>query len=140
MRQDLARWYAGFCGVFLLAQGISTLAARWIPAFDAAFPALLATTQMVAQHSLLHIGTALLGLAALYKGRRAPRVFAIGFGLFYLALGVAGMAGGSELCLGLKPFDHPFHILLGALGVLAFGFSRRADPPGAAHAIRARRR
>ncbi len=113
-------WYAVFSGVFLLLQGVSTLAARTIPAVDGAFPALLATTQMVAQHSVLHILTALSSFAAIIAGARAVRWFALGFGLFYTALGVTGWISGSQLCLGLKSFDHPFHIVLGALGVFAF--------------------
>lgn len=117
MCPDLPRWYAVFSGAFLMLQGVSTLAARWIPAVDQAFPQLLATTRMVPAHSLLHIASALVALLALRAGSSAVWWFTGGFGLFYLALGAAGWASGRELCLGLQAFDHPFHVLLGALGL-----------------------
>ncbi len=125
-----ARIYAWFCALFLLLQGASTLAARLVPAVDRAFPLLLATTRMVPKHSLLHIATAVLAFGALALGARAAWWFAALFGTFYAALGVigaSGLAGGGgaeELCgvtaaLGLQTFDHPFHVLLGLLGMVA---------------------
>ena len=128
----MTRAYAWFVGVLLLLQGASTLAFRLVPALDQAFPALLHHTQMLPAHSLLHIATALIALAALRWGdRRGVFRFALWFGLFYTALAVAGMATGQAFGLGLQPFDHPFHALLGALGVAAAGFDyrgRRARP------------
>lgn len=120
MRRSFSFWYTSLAGVFLLLQGTSTLAARLIPAIDQSFPALLATTQMVPSHSLLHIFTALLAFGALYSGKSLTRLFALCFGLFYLGLGVFGMASGLRLGLGLQAFDHPFHMLLGALGLAAY--------------------
>ena len=118
--------YAWFAGVFLMLQGTSTLAFRLIPALDEAFPALLKHTQMVPTHSLLHIATALIAFAVLrWCGRRGVFRFALWFGLFYSALAIAGMASGWTFGLGLQPFDHPFHALLGALGVAAAGFDYR---------------
>lgn len=131
-----ARTYAWFCALFLLLQGASTLAARLVPAVDRAFPLLLATTRMVPRHSLLHIATALLAFGALAWGARGAWWFAALFGTFYAALGAGGAIGAigasglpgggraEELCgvtaaLGLQAFDHPFHILLGLLGILA---------------------
>ena len=105
-----------------MAQGGSTLAALLVPAVDRAVPALLQETQMVTSHSLLHIVTGLLGLATLAFGGTAwPRRFAIGFGLFYVALGIAGERSGQPLGLGLKAFDHSFHAVLGGFGLLAAG-------------------
>ena len=113
-----ARIYAWFCALFLLLQGASTLAARLVPAVDRAFPLLLATTRM-----------AVLAFGALALGARAAWWFAALFGTFYAALGAigaSGLAGGGaeELCgvtaaLGLQTFDHPFHVLLGLLGMVA---------------------
>lgn len=125
MLQSVAHWYAAFCGVFLLLQGASTLAARWVPEVDKAVPALLETTRMVPAHSMLHVATALLALWALRAGAPACRWFAAGFGAFYLGLGVAGWATGRQLCLGLQSFDHPLHVLLGAMGLAAFALSPR---------------
>jgi hypothetical protein len=126
------RKYVGLAGAFLALQGTSTLAARLLPAVDDAFPALLAQTRMVPSHSLLHIATALAAWAVWRTAsQRAERGFAVGFGLGYIGLAMAGIVTGSELCLGLQPFDHPFHILLGGIGLLAAAIdSRRA----AAHA------
>lgn len=131
-----ARTYAWFCALFLLLQGASTLAARLFPAVDRAIPLLLASTRMVPRHSVLHIATALLAFAALAIGARGAWWFAVLFGSFYAALGAigaigaidaSGLPGGGraeDLCgvtaaLGLQAFDHPFHVLLGLLGILA---------------------
>lgn len=114
-----ARWYAWSCGVFLLLQGVSTLAARLIPQVDQAFPILLRATRMVPVHSVLHIATALLAFVAVARGATASWWFATLFGTFYAGLGLLGIAGGHTLGLGLQPFDHPFHILLGLFGIAA---------------------
>src|SRR5947207_1390489 len=107
------RGYALFCGVFLILQGASTLAARLVPTVDAAMPWLLRATRMMPVHSLLHIATGLLALAVLALGRGATWWFAAGFGAFYAALGLLGLATGHELGLHLQSFDHPLQILLG---------------------------
>ena len=112
-------WYAAFSGVFLLLQGASTLLARLVPAIDRAVPQLLAVTQMVPAHSVLHLATALLAIVAIRRGARATWWFALLFGLFYVGLGAVGIVTGRQLCLGLQPFDHPFHVLLGGLGLAA---------------------
>ena len=112
-----ARWYAWFCGVFLLLQGVSTLAARLSSRFDQAFPLLLRATRMMPVHSVLHIGTALLAFAALARGGAATWWFAALFGTFYAGLGLLGAASGHGFGLGLQPFDHPFHVGLGLAGI-----------------------
>jgi hypothetical protein len=123
------RAYALFCGVFLLLQGTSTLAARLFPAVDQAIPGLLATTHMRPVHSVLHIATALLAFAVVTLGQRATVGFAFVFGGFYTALGLFGWLSGFDfaaLGLHLQPFDHPFHVLLGGLGLVAVAWARRA--------------
>ncbi len=114
-----ARAYAWFCGAFLFAQGTTTLAARLFPRFDRMVPALLETTRMMPVHSVLHITTALLAFLAIFLGKRATWWFALGFGSFYAGLALLGFASGRALGLGLQPFDHPFHLLLGGLGIAA---------------------
>ena len=127
-RFEPARAYAWFAGVFLLLQGASTLAMRLVPALDQAFPALLHHTRMVPSHSLLHIATALIAFAVLrWGGARAVFRFAWGFGTFYVALALAGMVSGAPLGLGLQAFDHPFHVLLGGLGLVAAWLQRRRE-------------
>lgn len=114
------RLYAWVAGGFLLLQGTSTLLFRLVPALDAAFPALLAVTQMIPVHSLLHIATGLLALGFLYlAGPRGPWWFALLFGVFYTALGLTGLVTEAQFGLGLQTFDHPFHLLAGVPGLVA---------------------
>ncbi len=121
-----ARLYTAVAGIFLLLQGTSTLAFRLYPPLDRAFPALLATTQMIPTHSILHIVTGLLAVVMLYRGgERGAFWFALGFGLFYLGLGLAGMLSGHPMGLGLQPFDHPIHLVLGVVGLLAAYLEKR---------------
>jgi hypothetical protein len=126
LRQRVAYWYTLVSGIFLLLQGTSTLLFRLIPPLDAAFPALLQVTQMVPIHSTLHIVTGLLALGILVKTPvRGTWWFALGFGAFYTALAVAGYVTHQGLGLGLQPFDHPFHLVLGTLGLLAAAVAER---------------
>ena len=114
------RLYTLFIGVALLLQGSVTLLFRLYPPLDQAFPLVLELTRMIPPHSLLHIATALIAFALYaWGGPRGPFRFALGFGLFYLGLAVVGMATGHPLGLGLHAFDHPFHVFIGVLGLLA---------------------
>ena len=123
MTQEPTRLYTAFAGIFLLLQGTSTLAFRLVPSLDQAFPALLSVTQMVPSHSILHILTGLLALAALFlNGERGPFWFATGFGIFYVGLAIVGMMTSQPTVFRMQPFDHPFHLLVGGLGLLAVGF------------------
>jgi len=122
MIKQPARLYTAVSGIFLLLQGVSTLLFRLYPPLDHAFPALLATTHMIPVHSALHIVTGILAVVILYRGgERGAFGFALGFGLFYLGLGLAGMLSGLQLELGLQPFDHPIHLVLGAVGSFVAG-------------------
>jgi hypothetical protein len=114
------RLYALFIGVVLTLQGASTLAFRLYPPLDQAFPLLLELTKMIPPHSLLHLGTGLIALWAYFKGGpRGTFWFALLFGAFYLGLAIVGHLTGHQVGLGLYPFDHPFHVLLGVPGLLA---------------------
>jgi len=123
MSDRASRIYTAFAGLFLAAQGASTLAALTFPAVDEAFPWLLGLTRMVPIHSSLHLLTAVVALVAFQLGWF--RGFAIGFGLFYTGLAGVGWTTGSQLCLSLQPFDHPFHLVLGGLGLLAAAIDMR---------------
>ena len=46
------------------------------------------------------------------------RYFALGFGVFYTALGLAGLVTDQGFGLHLQPFDHPFHLLAGVPGLV----------------------
>ncbi|HLA07535.1 MAG TPA: hypothetical protein VJ022_08830 [Anaerolineales bacterium] len=121
-----ASLYTAVSGIFLLLQGISTLAFRLYPPLDQAFPALLAVTQMIPIHSTLHIITGILAVVVLVRGgERGAFWFALGFGLFYLSLGVTGVLSEHQLGLGLQPFDHPIHLVLGVVGLVAAFLSNR---------------
>lgn len=118
------RLYTAFAGVFLLVQGVSTLAFRVWPPLDRAFPALLATTRMMPPHSILHIVTGILALIVLLRGgRRGWLWFAAGFGMYYVGLAIFGVTTGWATIFVLQPFDHPFHLLLGGLGLGAAGLT-----------------
>ena len=122
--KDPTRLYTAFSGFFLLLQGTSTLAFRLFPALDNAFPDLLAITQMVPPHSILHIMTGVIALIVLFRGDpRGTFWFALLFGAFYLGLALFGIVTGHATMLGLQPFDHPFHLALGGLGFLAVGIA-----------------
>jgi hypothetical protein len=114
------RLYTMFIGIALVLQGSVTLLARLYPPFDRAFPFVLEMTKLIPSHSLLHIATAIVAFGLNYwGGPRGPFRFALGFGLFYLALAIVGMISGHPLGLGLHAFDHPFHLFIGVLGLLA---------------------
>ena len=120
--REPTRLYTTFSGIFLLLQGTSTLAFRLFPSLDEAFPALLAITQMVPSHSILHILTGLVALIVLVRGGyRGTFWFSLLFGTLYFGLAVFGMVTGHATMLRLQPFDHPFHLALGGLGFLAAG-------------------
>jgi hypothetical protein len=120
MRFSFSLLYTWIASIGLLLQGISTLTARLVPAFDRAFPALLQQTKMVPSHSVFHIVSGLVGFALLaYRGRAGARLYALGFGLIYMALAIAGAVSGHHLGIGLQPFDHSFHAAVGGAGLLA---------------------
>ena len=125
MNRRPAKLYTGVSGIFLLVQGTSTLVFHLYPPLDRAFPALLDITQMIPVHSMLHIVTGVLALIILFRGgEHAAYGYALGFGSFYFLLGLAGLLSGLPLGLGLQPFDHPIHLVLGAAGLLTTYLSK----------------
>ena len=119
MIKSPARFYTAFSGIFLLIQGTSTLAFRLYPPLDRAFPQLLAVTQMIPPHSILHITTGVLALLILWKGgEQGAFLFALGFGAFYTGLAIYGFVTHEHTMFGLQPFDHPFHLFLGLWGLV----------------------
>lgn len=115
MMKSPIRFYTAFSGIFLLLQGTSTLLFRLVPALDKLFPPLLEVTQMIPPHSILHILTGLFALGVLYRGGECGAFwFAAGFGLFYTTLALFVHPS----MLGLQPFDHPFHLVVGGWGLI----------------------
>jgi hypothetical protein len=126
VRSSAPAWYARIVGGFLLVQGVVTGTFLLVAPLDDALPFVLDSTRMIAQHSVLHVVTGLLALVLLrWGGPRELWLFALGFGLFYTALGVSGLATGHGFGLGLQPFDHPFHLAAGIPGLLAAGLALR---------------
>jgi hypothetical protein len=120
VRPGPTAWYARIVGLFLLLQGVVTGTMLLVDRLDRAVPAILDTTEMVLQHSALHVVTGLLALAILrWGGARDRWWFALGFGLFYTGLGVAGLVTGTRAGLELQPFDHSFHLVAGVPGLVA---------------------
>lgn len=120
MKRDAVRLYTAVAGPFLLLQGASTLLFRLVPSLNEAFPALLTITQMQPTHSWLHIISGLLAVGFLLAPwLRGAFWFALGFGLFYLTLGLVGLLTGQPTALHMQAFDHPFHMLLGGWGLVA---------------------
>jgi hypothetical protein len=123
MTKQPANLYTAIAGIFLLLQGTSTLAFRLYPPLDRSFPALLGVTQMIPPHSILHILTGVLALVVLFRGgERGSFWFSAGFGVFYSGLALFGMITHHSTVFGLQPFDHPFHLFLGVLGLLVAGW------------------
>jgi hypothetical protein len=123
MTKQPAHLYTAIAGIFLLLQGTTTLAFRLYPPLDQAFPALLSVTQMIPPHSILHILTGILALVVLFQGgERGSCWFAAGFGVFYSGLACFGMITHHSTVFGLQPFDHPFHLFLGVLGLGVAGW------------------
>jgi hypothetical protein len=107
----------GFLGVF---QATLSYAFHFFPSLDQAVPFLQAIPHMILVHSTLHFVTSLLALVIFFRGgERGAFWFTFGFGLFYTVLGFAGWLTGLQFGLGLQPFDHPFHLFLGTLALLA---------------------
>ena len=114
------RLYIWFASLGLFLQGAVTLAALLVPAVDRVLPFVLEQTKMIPAHSTLHIVSGLIGFAVLrFGGATGVWWFALLFGLFYAGLAVFGAVIGHPLGLGLQPFDHPFHLALGGLGLIA---------------------
>jgi hypothetical protein len=85
-------------------------------------------------HNVVHIATGGVGLA---MAGRAPREYALGFGVIYLLVTILGFAyGDGNAILGLIPInteDNILHLLLAVSGLAAGAAtpSRRIAPAGA---------
>jgi hypothetical protein len=120
MIKQSARLYTAVYGFVGLFQATLSYAFHFFPLLDEAVPFLSTIPHMIPIHSTLHFVTSILALVIFFRGgERGAFWFAFGFGLFYIALGLAGWFTGQQFGLGLQPFDHPFHLFLGTLGLLA---------------------
>jgi hypothetical protein len=84
--------------------------------------ALLGILEVNGWHNVVHIASGALGLAVA-ASYGAARGYAIGFGLVYLLIALAGfIAGDGDEILNLIPVnteDNFFHLLIGATGLVA---------------------
>ena len=120
MIKQPARLYTAVYGYVGLFQAVLSYAFHFFPNLDHALPFLQAVPHMIPIHSTLHFVTAILAIVIFHRGgERGAFWFAFGFGLFYTSLGLAGWLTGLQFGLGLQPFDHPFHLFLGGLALLA---------------------
>jgi hypothetical protein len=120
MIKNPARLYTAVYGFLGLFQAMLSYGFHYFPSLDKVIPFLQAVPHMIPIHSTLHFVTSILALVIFFRGGdRGAFWFAFGFGLFYVALGVAGWLTGQQFGLGLQPFDHPFHLFLGGLALLA---------------------
>jgi hypothetical protein len=123
------RWYLGVLMGGLLLQGGVSLAFRLAPALAASAPYLVRGIFGIDfWHAWIHILWGGAGSAIVAVGRlRALVRLALGFGVFYTALGVAGLALHHPLGLELDWFENSFHLVAGPatllLGILGAGLS-----------------
>ena len=124
MIKQSARLYTAVYGLLGVFQAILSYGFHFFPSLDQAVPFLQAIPHMIPIHSTLHFVTSILALVIFFRGgERGAFWFAFGFGLFYITLGLAGWLTGQQFGLGLQPFDHPFHLFLGTLALLAAAVS-----------------
>jgi hypothetical protein len=120
MLNNPARLYTAVYGFLGLFQALLSYGFHFFPKLDQVLPFLQAVPHMIPVHSTLHFVTSILAIVIFFRGGdRAAFWFAFGFGLFYSALGFAGWLTDQQFGLGLQPFDHPFHLFLGSLALLA---------------------
>ncbi len=130
----LLRWYLGVLMGGLLVQGIVSLIFRAMPALAANMPYLVRGIFGIDfWHAWIHILSGSAGSAIVASGRWQAHVrLALVFGVFYTALGIAGVALHHPLGLALDWFENSFHLVAGpttlVLGVVGASLSlgRRA--------------
>jgi hypothetical protein len=120
------RWYLWVLMGGLLVQGLGSLLFRLAPALPAAAPLVVRGIFGIDfWHAWIHIawGAASVALLATRPSRRTIVALALAFGVFYTALGIAGVTLHHPLGLELDWFENSFHLTAGpltlALGIIA---------------------
>jgi hypothetical protein len=120
----LVRRYLWLLGAGLLVEGAALLALQGLGRALPELPGGFAAADTL--HNGLHVlwGVAMLALLKTGLDDVQTAVLAIGFGLFYLALAVAGTLVNQPFGLRLGPGENTFHYTVGllalALGLLAW--------------------
>lgn len=133
------RWYLWVLMGGLLLQGLGSLVLRLSPTLAAATPYLIGGIFGIDfWHAWIHIiwGIIGIGVLATQHNARAAVGLALIFGLFYTALGIAGVMIHHPLGLKLNLFENAFHmtagpltLLLGVLGTSRFTSARAVVVP-----------
>jgi hypothetical protein len=130
------RWYLWVLMSGLLVQGIGSLILRLSPALAATTPYVVGGIFGIDfWHAWIHIvwGSVGVGVLIFRPTARAAVRLALIFGLFYTALGIAGIVFYHPFGLELDLFENAFHmtagpatLLLGVLGASRFAHARAA--------------
>jgi len=120
------RWYLWVLMGGLLLQGLGSLLFRLAPGLAAAAPYVVRGAFGIDfWHAWIHIiwGALAVVLLAMRPSRRTIAALALAFGVFYTALGIAGVTLHHPLGLELDSFENSFHLTAGpltlALGIIA---------------------
>lgn len=124
-----AQLYAGLFGAVLVIVGI--IGFFYEPTFtddEAVRDGLFGIFDVNGWHNVVHIASGVLGLAAYAAGADASRLYALGFGVVYLAVAAWGfILGDGESILSIIPVnteDNVLHLVIGLTGVAAGAASR----------------
>jgi hypothetical protein len=127
-----AQVYALVIGVVLVAAGVLGFfyEASFSTGDDAKADKVLDVLAVNGWHNVVHIASGVVGLAVMGSYANA-RLYALGFGVVYLALGVIGLLmDNPDLLLDFIPLndeDNVLHLLIGVAG-LAAGLATPAVP------------
>ncbi|MFL5802253.1 MAG: hypothetical protein ACJ8CR_10995 [Roseiflexaceae bacterium] len=117
-------WYLRVLMGGLLLQGLGSLLFRLAPALPAAAPLLVRGIFGIDfWHAWIHIAWGAVGVAilAMRSSRRTDVALALAFGVFYTALGIAGVTLHHPLGLELGWFENSFHLTAGPLTLVLGG-------------------
>lgn len=114
-----ARWLCLIGGALLLVRGVGGFAVA-----DSSFG-----TPGEGWHHLIHIVSGIALLGAYAAGARSARAAALGFGAFYLAVALVGIADGDDVAglIGADAVDKTFHTVLALVSLGAGLLSRPAS-------------
>lgn len=111
------RAWVGVAGALLLVQGALSLA---IDLSGMVLPSLVQAFVGDPRHASIHVfwGAVMLALLASRGDRPTLARLSLAFGIFYLALGILGVAVNHPLGLVLGPGENAFHFLVGPVSLI----------------------
>jgi hypothetical protein len=130
-----ARLYATVVGAVLVIAGI--IGFFYEASFDTGdsiqTDAVFGILDVNGWHNVVHIVIGLIGLA-MAGSNASARLYALIFGVVYLALAVWGFAESDNVLISLVPVndeDNVLHVILGVLGLGAFAATPAGEAPAA---------